>query len=306
MTSMKNSSKDPDDLSAYNVPFAGVTVSELARARLRLFKRELRENPGVNQRYIRAGVREFLRPMQGIIDGIPRATTLIVMPSTSGVNRIPAMLAEGIKKLRPDIEVVSSKDRLIYVAHKTESKYKDRHIDRLDDPRSFVIDDSIQSAATQLNRSSLILDDSISTGDSAITLHRQLLKKGISVQGIVTAVTGTKYHVRHSDIDRLFEKIKDVRPVGYSADELKGDMYTTFAGYPDSKIKRIELALVRSSRSQLYNRPDLVLHLIRSTSAYLQKEQLGASDMVALRKQISPTLTTPPVMRPVRGTKPKL
>lgn len=273
----------------YNVPFTGISGNDLARDRLRFLKRELRENPGVNKRYIQAGVREFLSPMRKIIDRIPQGTNLIVMPSTTKVNRIPFMLAREIKKLRPDLQVVNSKERLIKVNHVTESKIKDQFIDRLSDHRSFLINDAILKHQEQLNRGTLIIDDSISTGDSAITLHRQLLQRGIYARGIVAAVAGTKYHMRVSDVDRLYKKIKDHRPAGYSEENLKLDMYNTFVGYPDAKIKRVELGLMR--KGQIYERPDLLVHYIRSTSAYLKRERLGPSDMLEAKQRILPDLS---------------
>lgn len=285
----------------YNVPFAGVTGSDLARDRLRFLKRELRENPGVNKRYIQAGVREFLPPMKQIIDRIPQGTNLIVMPSTTGVNSIPSTLAREIIKLRPDLQVVNLKERLIEVNHVTESKIKDQFIDRLSDHRSYLISDALLKHREQLNRGSLIIDDSISTGDSAITLHRQLLQRGIYARGIVTAVAGTKYHVRVSDVDRLYDKLRDHRPPGYSEEKLKLDMYNTFVGYPDAKIKRVELGLTR--KGQVYDRPDLVVQYVRSTSAHLKQERLGPSDMLEAKQRIVPDLLQPPPQQSINPLK---
>ena len=276
-----------ESLDPYNIPFAGVTGSELARARLRFLKRELRENPGVNKRYVQAGVREFLPGMKKIIDGIPQGTSLIVMPSTSGVNRIPAMLARSIKRVRPDLEIINSKEDLIKVSHVTESKIKDRFIDRLSDHRTFTINDKILAKREQLNRSSLIIDDSISTGDSAIILQRQLLQKGIYARGIVAAVAGGKYHTRISDVDRLFEKLKDHRAKGYSENDLKLDIQKSFIGYPNAKLKRLELGLLR--KGQLFQRPDLAVHYIRTTAAHLTKERLTPNQMLEAKELLTQT-----------------
>ena len=294
-----------DKIKDYNIPFAGVTGSELARDRLRFFKRELRENPAVNKRYIQAGVREFLPAIKKVIDRLPQGTNLIVMPSTSGVNRIPHMLAREIKRVRPDVELINAVVPTIEVAHALESKIKDRFIDRLDDHRSFIISDKLLEKRERLNRSSVIVDDSISTGDSAITLQRQLLQKGIYAHSIVAAVAGTKYHTRLSDVDRLYNKIKDHRPAGYSADQLKLDMYNTYAGYPNAKIKRVELGLVR--KGQLFERPDLVVHLVRSTSAYLNRERLGPSDMLKAKQRVVPNVVQRKKQtKPEEGKGPKL
>ena len=296
-------------LEEYNVPFAGVTGNDLARDRLRFLKRELRENLGVNKRYVQAGVREFLPGMKKIIDGIPRGSDLIVMPSTTGTNRIPFMLAQAMQKQRPDLQIVNTKDALIKVTHDTESKIKDRFIDRLSDHRSFAFSDKLLGLKDQLNRSAFIVDDSISTGDSAITLHRQLAREGIYARGIVAAVAGTKYHTRLSDIQRLYERIKDHRPTGYSEQALKQDLYNSFVGYPNAKIKRVELALVRNNKGQLYNRPDLVVHFVRSTSAYLNRERLGPAHLLEAKQRIGITdqLTPPPqgqVRRLGKGPRP--
>lgn len=279
-----------DQLSDYNIPFDGVTGSKLARARLRYLKTELRENPRVSKAYIRAGVREFIPGLKPAIDRIPQGSSLIIMPSTTGQNRIPLILGNAIRKLRPDVELVNAKGRAIEVLHDTPSKIKDRPVDRLSDHRSFQINPGLLARREQLNRSSLILDDSLSTGDSAITLHRQLLREGIYTQGIVAAVTGSKYHVRQSDIDRLYKTIVNHRPDNYSAEQLRQDMLNTFAGYPASKVKRLELNLSRDKGSQLYRHPDLLVHVVRTTSAYLNKEQLGANHFLELKQRAVPEL----------------
>ena len=273
----------PSDLKDYNTEFAGVTEYGLGRDRLRFLKRELRDNPGVNKRYIQAGVREFVRPMQKIIDRIPNGSTLLVMPSTSRVNRIPIMLAKEIKRVRPDIEVVNGKERIVQTGHRSESKIKNRVIDRLDDQRTFRFTPKVDQLR-ELKRPLLILDDSISTGDSAIILHRELLKQGVHAQGIVTALAGSKYHTRLSDVERLYGKVKDSRPQGYSKDELKRDMLDTFVGYPDTKIKRVELGLTRSG-TQLHNRPDLIVHFVRANATYLRNQRLDPSHMLEAKQQ---------------------
>ena len=92
--------------------------------------------------------------------------------------------------------------------------------------------DELRKIKDQLNRSSLILDDSISTGSSALTLHRQLLREGIHAQKIITAVAGSKDHVRISDIARLYTRIEKVRPEGYSKMDLKRDCTIPLLGIP--------------------------------------------------------------------------
>ena len=294
---------DPTDLAEYNIPFAGDTQNKLARARLRFLKMELMENPRVNKAYIRGGVREFLPALEKVIATIPKGSSLIVMPSTTGQNRIPAMLGDGIVKLRPDIELVNAKGRSITVQHLTESKFKEGVVDRLRDHRNFAIKPELIAKRGQLNRSSFILDDSISTGDSAITLHRQLLREGIYARGIIAAVSGSRYHVRQSDVDRLYEKIKDHRPADYRGDQLKLDMYNTFIGYPEAKVKRLELGLTRDRSNQIYQRPDLVVQVIRTTSAYLNKEKLGAGHMLEMRKQVMPELGNRQTKKPQSDNK---
>lgn len=153
-------------LQELNLPFAGGPGDALSRMRLRYLKSELRDNPLVNLRFIRQGVREFLPGMQKLIDQLPEGSTLLVMPSTSQKNRIPVMLATELHKLRPDLVLNNLREKEIEIAHQTESKIKGNYLMRSTDHRHFEISSKLLAAAHRFNRSSTyILDDSISTGD---------------------------------------------------------------------------------------------------------------------------------------------
>ncbi len=200
---------------ALNLPYGGGAGSKLDRARLRLLKRELKENPDAE--YIKSATREFIPAMRPTLSKIPPGSNLIIMPSTSGFNSLPADLAVHLKKERPDLQLINAKHQLIKTSHAIESKIKGDYSARAMDPRQFEFNEKKLSRLAAQNRPSYIVDDSISTGESAIVLQRQLSKRGIYAQGVIAAVSGEHYHTRVSDLDRVYGKLTENYPTDYSA-----------------------------------------------------------------------------------------
>ena len=286
-------------LEELNHPFKGGPSDSLSRMRLRYLKTELKENPSPNLRYIRQGVRQFLPHLQDTIASLPKNSILIVMPSTSQVNKIPVFLAAEFKKIRPDLRLVNLKEKSIKVAHRTPSKIKGNYLGKSVDHRQFAFDDKFVASASQFNeRPTYILDDSISTGDSAVTLQRQLLREGIQTKGIVTAVANEKYHARVSDLRRTFDKLAPHLPNGYSQEELKQDMFTTFAGFPRRKIANFEIAF---STGELKKQKDVAFTYIQKTAQHMREHRLSPSHVLHHQKLLSEKLDIKPTIKQARG-----
>ena len=63
--------------------------------------------------YIKILAKQFIPGMQSAIDNIPPRAQLIVMPSTSRRNVVPALLAAHLKNQRPDLDIVNAGGKLI-------------------------------------------------------------------------------------------------------------------------------------------------------------------------------------------------
>ncbi|MEM6844243.1 MAG: hypothetical protein AAF632_18645 [Bacteroidota bacterium] len=262
---------------ALKVPFAGGPGTKLDRSRLRLIKDEIKENPRATRSYIKTLAKQFIPGMQPTIDRIPPNTQLIVMPSTSRRNVVPSVLAAQVKSQRPDLVIFNANGMAIKASHREESKVKGNYLVRAEDPRKYIFDEKKLVQLQQANRPLMIIDDSISTGESAYVLQRQLSKRGIYVQGVVAAVSSNKYFSYASDMKRVYEKITEDYPSYYSPKQIKEDIHTQFAGFPRNKIADFERA-ISSADTGLRNNALLYL---RQSSAYYRDEKIDPQSALA-------------------------
>ncbi|SDM53817.1 hypothetical protein SAMN05421823_11558 [Catalinimonas alkaloidigena] len=264
---------------ALNVPFQGGPDDELNTLRLRYLKKELRENPAVKAGYIRQGVQAFLPGMQKLIDRLPKGSQLLITPSASNTNRIPVLLAVAMQKQRPDLQLINLREKMVRVLHETESKVKDNYAVRAVDPRRYRIHQQLVQRASVLHQAPLyLLDDSISEGDTTMMLHRELSRAGIHAQGgILTAVARERYHVRTSDLTRLYEKLLPHCPKDYSREALAQELYQVFAGFPRKKLLNFERSC---SIGSLRKHPLQAFDFLRQTATYLVAASLDPHQVV--------------------------
>ena len=262
-----------------NVPFTGGPDDKLSTTRLAYLKKELRENPAVSASYIRKGVQEFLPGLSKMMDNLPAGSHLLVVPSSSNKNRIPVLLATELKKLRPDLVLINLKEKDIEVDHLSEGKLKDNYVERSTDHRHFVLSGKLRRATPVLNRVPLyLLDDSISTGDTAVMLHRELSRAGIHARGgILTAIAREQYHVRPSDLSRLHKKMLPHLPTRYSKESLQSDLFNTFAGFPRKKLLNFERSC---SVGKLSGSLQNAFNYIQQVSGYLKAEKLDPTSVL--------------------------
>lgn len=284
-----------------NVHFVGGPEDDLSKLRLRYLKTELRENPSINASYIRQGVRAFLPGLQKVIDSLPPGSHLLITPSTTNKNRIPALLGTEIKKVRPDIVLINLNEKDVWVAHRSESKLKGNYSLRATDQRHFAISDKLRAAAPQLNRvPTYLLDDSISEGDTTFMLHRELGRAGIQARGgVITAVAREHYHVRESDLDRLYKKMQVDRPPGYPDATFRQDLFTVFAGFPRKRLTNFERAY---NTGNDHHRKDIAFSYIQQVAGYLVAEKLDPAHVLSRRQQEAPEVSLTKKLR----TGPKL
>lgn len=272
---------------ALKVPFTGGPGTKLDRSRLRLIKDEIKDNPRATRSYIKTLAKQFIPGMQPIINRILPNTQLIVMPSTSRRNVVPSVLAAHIRNQRPDLVIFNANGTAIKATHREESKVKGNYLVRTEDPRKYTFDEKKIVQLKQANRPLMIIDDSISTGESAYVLQRQLSKQGIYIQGVVAAVSNNKYFSYASDMKRVYEKITEDYPSYYSPKQIKEDIHTQFAGFPRKKIADFERA-ISSADTELRNNALLYL---RQSSAYYREEKIDPQSALA---------HTPAVCRPAK------
>ena len=132
-----------DDFSvdpALNIPFGGGPGTKLDRMRLRLLKEELKHNP--NAAYVKEAIREFIPGMQPEVNKIPRGSNIIIMPSTTGTNTVPADVAYYLKNQRVDLHLINVSQDIIETNHDYESKVKQNYAGLTQDPRQFNFDES--------------------------------------------------------------------------------------------------------------------------------------------------------------------
>ena len=204
------------------------------------------------------------------------------MPSTTRVNQVPVMLAREIAKIRPDITLLNLRYRDVSVAHRSESKIKDDYAMRANDQRHFNFSDKFTAASAKLSeRPMFILDDSISTGDSTITLNRELLKNGIDAKGIITALAGASYATA-ADLQRLYKQMAPHCPAGYGEKELQKDLVTVFGGFPRRKASTFELNIKRGKVSK-----EGAFNYVDRTARYLESEKLSPAHVLQKKKELS-------------------
>ena len=282
---MNNDFEIPPEL---NVPFRGGKGSPLERSYLRTLKEDLRSNPMAARPLVRGVAQRLIPGMRPTIEKLPAESVLIVMPSSTGRNPVPATLAALVEKERPDISVANAKEEIVAAAYINPSKIKNNWEKRLNDPRRFDFNEKALKSLIEQDRPSFIIDDTISTGESAVILQRQLEKRGLAVGGMIAALASEKYHVRSSDLRRLHDKMSQDYPPKYSSNQLKEDIYVAFAGFPRKKIADFERSFAAQLREGTDKEPIHYQYLAKS-SQYYRSEQIDPDHV--LERYRPPTLT---------------
>lgn len=104
-------------------------------------------------------------------------------------------------------------------------------------------------------------------------LHRELARGGI-----LTAVARERYHVRESDLSRLYNKMQANRPTSYSEAAFQQDLFTTFAGFPRKRLTNFERAYTVGDK---HYRQVVAFNYVRQVARYLVTEKLDPAHVLS-------------------------
>mgnify|MGYP001793992311 CR=1 FL=1 len=210
---------------------------------------------------------------------LPRLSNLIQMPSTTGRNIIPIMLFGMAQEDRPDLVLRNFADPFILQKSRLESKTKDRYDKRLADQKDFTVLEGKDSGALKGAKNNFILDDVISTGDTAFLLARVLESAGISVQGVLAGKANNMRLASGKDLQRLFNYVYAIQPKKYSNDpsSLKKDIFDNFAGFPRRKLTNFE---IDARRNPYLRKPGFTLRFLSASADALRLKGLSASQLM--------------------------
>ena len=168
-------------------------------------------------------VRKYYRT--AVMAGIPKNAVLVPVPSTSGRNILPDVLAVRISEdLGNEVE-----KRVIAVAGaKGEAKNKRTFFDKLADPVVFWPDAENLAALKAKGKPVFITEDVHNTGESWIAFARMLQANGLGVLGVATLASTEQRMTSARDIERMAEKI--AAATGKPLAEVVVTLQSLFAG----------------------------------------------------------------------------
>lgn len=235
-----------------------------------------------------------------VFDTFPERSLLFVMPSTTGENTLPLAMAARIRVDRPDIDIVNENDRVAVAIHRGVSKSKGRYDLRVDDHRTFRLIEGprLQAirSAVHAGRPLIVVDDVISTGESAVTLAKSLSWAGAKPAALTAALASTTRYATPRDLERLYERLED-HPLGagYTKDMLRRDIEAFFGPYPNWKINQFARDL--GWNAALKRDPALAIRFIRSGAEHLAR----IKDVITRGIETGPSLPRGPTARRERG-----
>ncbi len=183
------------------------------------------------------------------INNLPLNALLIEMPSGSGRNIIPKELFKEIKKHRHDLNIINDEDSwFIRVLSVLESKTKSRYDQRINDLKNFEIINNKFYAAAKASQNNYIIDDVLSTGDTAVLLKRILEKNGVKVNGIIAGKTNEVKTTSARDMERIYARLVTTQHPKYlpKGTELQKVIVDNFTGFPRRKATNFEIDLFRN------------------------------------------------------------
>lgn len=296
---MSHENLRPEKIHETKMLFKVASAEE--RQSLRSFKKRLLDPAGdLTRDEVNREVDRLYKEAKPFFDKIPPDSALVVMPSGSGKNIIPAKLADRIAQGNPEMTIYNQDNNLIRTASDLQSKTKGNYTQRIADQKSFDIFDSKQLNDLKKEKQVFIIDDVVSSGETATILKRQLEGKGINVSGVASAVGVNRSLTSERDLNRLHDKLKEQAPPEYSA-SLKKDIYDMFAGFPRRKLTMVEGDLNRGSQlasvlvekdqeGDVLNRKvtikPLVYEYINKSAEHLRQNEIDASSIES-RKALS-------------------
>jgi hypothetical protein len=171
---------------------------------------------------------------------IPDNAQLILMPSTTGKNIIPRLLAEAIAQLKPGVSIHNGDFKSIAPLHQTEGKIKGDYLQRMQDPFRFgftlaVLGELRTGAAA--GRPAIIVDDITNAGEQLRALTLQLRSAGVKVAGVAALRASKLQYPTEAALTKVYKQIEPhLDPARREA--FKKDFNDYFAPFPSPKLTR--------------------------------------------------------------------
>jgi hypothetical protein len=184
-----------------------------------------------------------------VIQDIDKDTLLIKVPSGTGVNPMPILLAN---KIANDTGATILKEGYIGKLHKAESKMSLSLDQRIHDPIRYkvVAADALRSITAKFKKV-VIVDDLIDSGESCVRLKKTLEANSVGVYGFVSLVNVENRYPSPADIERVHNKISDFANLSMTDKlKLKSDLNSVFQDYTKQKLNDVEKN-IRNGKSAL-------------------------------------------------------
>lgn len=249
-------------------------------ADLRAFKKDL-YNRDLNPLEFKMKIRDLYNGIADKLNLLPKNAILINMPSGSGMNIIPETIFELASKSRPDLTLINSENTpFIKTISKIESKNKTRYDLRINDIKSFEVTNNEAFQLAKKSNSVYILDDILSTGDTATLLARILKTNGIDVKGVIVAKTNEPYLTSKRDMERIFMQMVSSQNPKFlpPSKDLQAMIIDNFAGFPRRKATSFENDLFRNQ--YLAKEPGLAVSFLAKNASVYRALQIDAGSML--------------------------
>lgn len=236
---------EPDFIPKDQLPILSTSSKKGEMSALRIIKEDLKlagypaiETKGVFDQFFE-GVKSKL------LKAIPDQVHLIVMPSTTGKNTLPLLLAQALQKEKPGIVIHNADFTQIKPLHQLEGKNKGSYLSRLEDPVRFSIDPVLLSALRDVQKKGLPIiasDDIISQSEQFRSLTLQLRSAGIPLSGIVALRASSLEYPKEKALKATFDKIEPHVPKK-EKNTFQKDFMEYFGPFPRTKLYRFDQAL---------------------------------------------------------------
>jgi 5S rRNA maturation endonuclease (ribonuclease M5) len=172
------------------------------------------------------------------IKSIPENSILINVPSSTGKNIIPSVLASFIRDDIKNTTFIESNANFI-ATNKIPSKHGLSFSERSKDPILFqsISQNKLNNLKTFCeNKKVFILEDWFSSGESAVNFKRELEKQGIKVENICALICNKKYLCHEKDISPMIHKLKNKSNL--SEKDFSITMIANFKGFSQHKLTK--------------------------------------------------------------------
>ncbi|MBN1294037.1 MAG: hypothetical protein JXB48_19530 [Candidatus Latescibacteria bacterium] len=164
----------------------------------------------------------------------------LVMPSTSGRNSIPMIMAAALQRSFGGEVIVD----IARPMHETKSAYLSA-IGKIREQRRYEIREEALRKIDIKNKNIVIVDDVVTTGVSVNSLRKSLTESGVEVGSVISIAQSDKRLCSERDLERVTEKLQASHP---EDKELKDAVRKFFAGSLKHYLNSIEREITGEKR----------------------------------------------------------